>query len=125
MSGRAVRGRKYQLGGIKPPMAADPPCPRNSAGSSRPRECLRMDAEALCRLARGEETVLRGALTEQHPKLLTCPWVRAQLVKNRQHECVRHSRIRAGPLGRSSNVVMRVGGEVCCGWHVLAILLRA
>ena len=106
-------------------MAADPPCPRNSAGSSRPRECLRMDAEALCRLARGEETVLRGALAEQHPKLLTCAWVRAQLVKNRQDECVRHSRIRAGSLGRSSNVVMRVGGEVCCGWHVLANLLRA
>ena len=72
-----------------------------------------MDAEALCRLAGGEETVLRGALAEQHPKLLTCAWVRAQLVKNRQDECVRHSRIRAGSLGRSSNVVMRVGGEVC------------
>ena len=119
-----MRRREYQLGGIKPPMAADPPCPRNSAGSSRPGECLRMDAEALCRLARGEETVLRGALAEQYPKLLTCAWVRAQLVKNRQDECVRHSRIRPGSLGRSSNVVMRVGGEVCSGWHVLSTLLR-
>jgi hypothetical protein len=78
-----------------------------------------MDAEAPRGLARGEETVLRRAPAKQRTKLLTCAWVRAQLIENRHDQCVCHSRLSAGSLAGSSDVVMRVGEEVCCGWHVL------
>ncbi len=116
---RAARRLDYQLAGIEAPVAADSPCARNPAGGSRPGECLRMDAEAPCRLARGEQMVLRRALANKRTKFLTCAPVRAQLIENRQDQCVRHARLSAGSLGPSSAVVLPVGGEVCCGRHVL------
>jgi hypothetical protein len=82
-----------------------------------------MNAEAPRGLARGEETVLRRAPAKQRPKLLTCAWVRAQLVENRQDQCLCHSRL-SGSLGRSSDAVMRASGEVCCGRHVPGHLSR-
>jgi hypothetical protein len=116
---RTARRPEDQLAGIEAPVAADSPCARNPAGGSRPSECLWMDAEAPCRLARGKEMVLRRALAKQRTKFLTCAWIRAQLIENRQDQCVRHARLSPRPLGRSLAVVLPLGVEVCCGRHVV------
>ena len=83
-------GLQRQLGRIKAPMAADAPGPRDSAGGSRARECLRVDAQMLGGLMRGEETVARLALVQQRAQLVTRAGVRTQLVENRQNRvCAR------------------------------------
>ncbi len=91
-------------------MAADAPGPRDSAGRSRARECLRVDAQMLGGLMRGEETVARLALVQQRAQLVTRAGVRTQLVENRQDQCVRDSRLKAARVHRSSSKA--IGGRM-------------
>lgn len=98
----AARGLQCQLGRIKAPMAADPPGPGNSASGGGPRECLRVYAQMLGSFVGGEETVVGLALVQQRAQLLTRAWVRAQLVENRQDQCLRYSRLSAARAHRCS-----------------------